>query len=84
MDLKRASTDCKNRKNLLSGSKNNDPNESISWYIVEDGQYSVCLKGFNPIDADDFENDAAEEGTSFWLISHRARAQNSKRGARCG
>ena len=35
----------------LSGSKNNDPNESISWYIVEDGQYSVCLMGFNPIDA---------------------------------
>ena len=63
----------------LSGSKNNDPNESISWYIVEDGQYSVCLMGFNPIDADDFENDAAEEGTSFWLIGQGPRAEQQAR-----
>ena len=43
----------------LSGSKH-DPNEpeNIFWYTVENGEYSVCLMGFNSKDADAFENDA--------------------------
>eukprot|EP00964_Phaeocystis_antarctica_P084651 scaffold53356_cov65-Phaeocystis_antarctica.AAC.1 len=55
----------------ISDSNDNDPNEpenKISWYIVEDGPYSMCIMGFNPEEADDFENDAAEDRTTFYLI----------------
>eukprot|EP00964_Phaeocystis_antarctica_P114081 scaffold78041_cov60-Phaeocystis_antarctica.AAC.1 len=52
----------------ISDSNDNDPNEpenKISWYIVEDGPYSMCIMGFNPEEANDFENDAAEDRTTF-------------------
>ena len=28
----------------------------------------MCIMGFNPEEADDFENDAAEDRTTFYLI----------------
>jgi len=66
----------------LSGSNDNDPDEpenKISWYIVEDGPYSMCIMGFNPEHADDFENDAAEYGTTFYLVGQGPRAKQQAR-----
>ena len=63
-----------------SGSKH-DPNEpeNIFWYIVQDGQYSMCLMGFNSTDADAFENDTAEYGTTFTLIGQGQHAEQQAR-----
>ena len=66
----------------LSGSNDNDPDEpenKISWYIVEDGPYSMCIMGFNPEHADDFEKDAAEYGTTFYLVGQGPRAKQQAR-----
>ena len=64
----------------LSGSKH-DPNEpeNIFWYTVENGENSVCLMGFNSKDADAFENDAAEDGTTFTLIGQGQHAEQQAR-----
>ena len=64
----------------LSGSKH-DPNEpeNIFWYTVENGEYSVCLMGFNKKDADAFENDASEDGTTFTLIGQGQHAEQQAR-----
>ena len=64
----------------LSGSKH-DPNEpeNIFWYTVENGEYSVCLMGFNSKDADAFENDATEDGTAFTLIGQGQHAEQQAR-----
>ena len=81
MDLKRASTNCKNRKKYLIATTTtpNEPENKISWYIVEDGPYSMCIMGFNPEEADDFENDAAEDRTTFYLIGQGPCAKQQAR-----
>ena len=52
---------------------------STLWYIVEDGESSVCLMGFLPREASIFERDATEYGSTFSLIGQGQSAEEEAR-----
>ena len=44
---------------------NNEPENTRIWYIVENGQFSMCLMGFPPDQAAGFETDATDLGLAL-------------------
>ncbi len=56
-----------------------DAPENTHWYIVENGQCSVCLMGFSPHEATAFEIDAAEYGTIFYPFGQGQDAEEEAR-----
>ena len=58
----------------------NEPENTLIWYIVENGQFSMCLMGFPPDQAAGFETDATESSTRFYPFGQGQDAEQKARG----
>ena len=56
------------------------PRNTRIWYIVENGQFSMCLMGFPPDQAAGFETDATESSTRFYPFGQGQDAEQKARG----